>query len=90
MGAYGFLWLLWFSMVTPMVFKQFLTTPHADPISLLISTFGIPLEPGCESHGQTIHYRSAKKVPTSSDSFSLLSHNLTRKVYPVIWPLEPR
>ena len=33
---------------------------HSDPISLLISTFGIHLEPGCNSHGQIIHYRAAK------------------------------
>ena len=36
---------------------------HSDPISLLINTLGIHLEPGCESHGQIIHYRTAKNVP---------------------------
>ena len=36
---------------------------HCDPISLLINTFGIHLEPGCKSHKQIIHYRTAKNVP---------------------------
>ena len=36
---------------------------HPDPISLLISTFGIHLEPGCKSHGQIVHFRTAKNVP---------------------------
>ena len=31
-------------------------TRHSDPISLLISTFGIHHEPGCKSHGQIIYY----------------------------------
>ena len=35
---------------------------HYDPISLLINTFGFHLEPGCKSHKQIIHYRSAKCV----------------------------
>ena len=35
---------------------------HCDPISLLINTFGIHLEPGCKSHKQIIHYRTAKNV----------------------------
>ena len=35
---------------------------HCDPISLLVNTFGIHLEPGCKSHGQIIHYRTAKNV----------------------------
>ena len=35
---------------------------HSDPISLLISTFDIHLEPGCKSHGQIIHYRTVKNV----------------------------
>ena len=35
---------------------------HCDPISLLINTFGIHLEPGCKSHEQIIHYRTAKNV----------------------------
>ena len=34
-----------------------------DPISLLINTFGIHLEPACKSHGQIIHYLTAKNVP---------------------------
>ena len=36
---------------------------HCDPILLLINTFGIHLQPGCESHEQIIHYRTAKNVP---------------------------
>ena len=35
---------------------------HCDPISLLITTFGIHLEPECKSHEQIIHYRTAKNV----------------------------
>ena len=33
---------------------------HSDPVSLLISTFGINLLLGCKSHDQIIHYRTAK------------------------------
>ena len=44
---------------------------HCDPISLLINTFGIHLEPGCKSQEQIIHYRTAKNVPQKSDSFAL-------------------
>ena len=36
---------------------------HCDPISLLINTFGIHLEPGCKSYGQIIFYRTAENVP---------------------------
>ena len=36
---------------------------HCDPISLLINTFGIHLEPECKSHEQIIHYRTDKNVP---------------------------
>ena len=35
---------------------------YRDPISPLINTFGIHFEPGCKSHGQVIHYRTAKNV----------------------------
>ena len=35
---------------------------HCDPISLLINTFGIHRQPGCKSHEQLIHYRTAKDV----------------------------
>ena len=35
---------------------------HSDPVSLLISTFGIHLEPGCKSHEQIVHYLTAKNV----------------------------
>ena len=34
---------------------------HCDPISLLINTFGIHLEPEYKSHEQIIHYRAEKK-----------------------------
>ena len=45
---------------------------HCDPISLLINTFGIHLEPGCKSQEQIIHYRTDKNVPKTSDSFALV------------------
>ena len=35
---------------------------HLDPISLLINTFGIHLEPGCKNNEQIIHDLSAKNV----------------------------
>ena len=35
---------------------------RCDPISLLINTFGIHLEPGCKSHEQIIHHRTVKSV----------------------------
>ena len=38
------------------------TVRHCDPISLLINTFGIHLEPGYKSHEQIIYYRTAKNV----------------------------
>ena len=41
-----------------------------DPISQLINTFGIHLEPGCKSHEQIIHYRTAKNVQKQA-SFAL-------------------
>ena len=36
---------------------------HCDPVSLLINTFDIHLQPGCKSHEQIIHYRTNKNVP---------------------------
>ena len=39
--------------------------------TLPISTFGIHLEPGCESHGQNTHFHTCSKCPNTSDSFSL-------------------
>ena len=42
-----------------------------NPTSLLINTFGIHLEPECKSHQQIIHYRTAKNVQNTSDSFAL-------------------
>ena len=44
---------------------------HCDPISLLINTFGIHLEPGYKSYEQIIDYRAEKKCPNTSDSFAL-------------------
>ena len=35
---------------------------HCDPISLLINTFVIHLEPGYKSHEQIIHYLAEKNV----------------------------
>ena len=35
---------------------------YSDPILLVISAFGIHLEPGCRSRGQIIHYPTAKNV----------------------------
>ena len=65
---------------------------HCDSISLLINIFGIHLEPGCESRGQIIHYRTAKNVQkqaTVLHYFSTNSYELTRKVFPVVWPACP-
>ena len=42
---------------------------HSDQISLLINTFGIHLVPGCKSHGQITHYRTAKNVKKTSEKF---------------------
>ena len=44
---------------------------QSDPILLMINTFNIHLEPGCKSHGQIIHYHTAKDSPKTSDSFAL-------------------
>ena len=33
---------------------------QCDPVSLLINTFDIHLEPGCKSHEEIIHYRTVK------------------------------
>ena len=35
---------------------------HCEPISLLINTFGIHLEPGYKSYEQIIDYRAEKNV----------------------------
>ena len=61
--------------------------PHCDPISLLISTFGIHLEPGCKSHEQIIHYRTAKNVQKQATVLLYFlddSYKLTRKGFPVV------
>ena len=44
---------------------------HSDLISLLISSFGIHLEPGCRSHDQIIHYHTAKNVQKQVTFFHL-------------------
>ena len=62
---------------------------QSDPVSLLISTFSIHLEPGCKSHGQIIYYCTANNVQKQATVFLYFqteSHNLTRKVFPIVWP----
>ena len=49
----------------------------SDPISLLISTFGIHHEPGCKSHGQIIHSRTAKIVQNKRQFCSILRRIFT-------------
>ena len=44
---------------------------HCDPVSLPINTFGIYLEPGCKSHDEIIHYRTAGNVPKQATGFAL-------------------
>ena len=61
---------------------------HCDPISLVINTFGINLEPECKSHEQIIHYRTDKNVQKQATVllyFSTNSYKLTRKGFPVVW-----
>ena len=61
-----------------------------DPVSLLINTFGIHLEPGCKSHEQIIHHRTAKymqKQATVLLYFRTNSYQLTRKGFAVVWPV---
>ena len=45
---------------------------HCDPISLLINTFDIHLEPGCKSHEQIIYYHAAKKCPKTNEFCSII------------------
>ena len=55
---------------------------HCDPISLLLNTFGIHLEPGCKSHEQIIHYHTAKNVQKQATvllNFQTNSSHLPRK-----------
>ena len=64
---------------------------HSDPVSLLISTFCFHLEPGCKSHDQIIHYRTAKDVQEQATvflHFETNSYNLTRKVFLIFWPVN--
>ena len=44
---------------------------NCDPLSLLMNTFSIHLEPGCKSHGQIIHCRNAENVQKTGDSLAL-------------------
>ena len=46
------------------------------PLSLLISTFGFRLEPGCKSNGQIILYRAAKRVQKRAIFLSIFSRDL--------------
>ena len=58
-----------------------------NPFLLLISTFGIRLEPGCKSHGQIIRYQTAENAPKQATVFLYFltnSYNLTRKLFPVV------
>ena len=60
---------------------------HCDPISLLINTFGIHLEPGCKSFEQIIHYRADKNVQKQATVllyFQTNSYKVTRKGFPVV------
>ena len=59
---------------------------HCDPISLLINTFGIHLEPGCKSHEQIMHYHTAKNVLNKRQFCSIFRRNykVTRKGFPVV------
>ena len=66
---------------------------HCDPISLLINTFGIHLEPGCKSHEQIIHYRTAKNVKKQATVllyFETNSYQVIRKGFPVVWPVTTK
>ena len=51
---------------------------HTNPVSLLSSTFGIHLEPGYNSHGQIIHFYTAKK-PRKSLKTTTTSTTKTNK-----------
>ena len=60
---------------------------HCDPISLLLNTFGIHLEPGCKRHEQIIHYRTAKNVKKQEIVllyFWTNSYKFTRKGFSVV------
>ena len=60
---------------------------HYDPISLLINTFDIHLEPGCKNHEQIIHYRTDKNVQKQATVLLYFQTNcckLTRKGFPVV------
>ena len=60
---------------------------YCDPKSLLINTFGIHLEPGCKSHEQIIHYRTAKNVKKQATVllyFETNSYQVIRKGFPVV------
>ena len=64
---------------------------HCDPISLLINTFGIHLEPEYKSHEQIIHYRAEKKKKKNVQKqatvllyFQTISYKVTQKGFPVV------
>ena len=59
---------------------------HCDPISLLINTFDIHLEPGCKSHEQIVHYLTAKNVKKATVLlyFQTNSSKSTQKGFPVV------
>ena len=61
---------------------------HCDPISLLINTFGIHLEPGCKIHEQIIHYHTAKNVLNKRQFCSIFRriYKVTWKGFPIVWP----
>ena len=59
---------------------------HCDPISPLINTFGIHLEPRCKSDEQIIYYCTAKNVQKQATIllyFLTISYKVTRKGFPV-------
>ena len=59
---------------------------RCNPVSLL-THLASHLEAGCKSHGQIIHYRTAENVQKQATVFLYVqtnSHNLTRKVFPVV------
>ena len=42
---------------------------HSDPVSLLISTFDIHLEPKCKSHDLIIHFQPVRTVQKQATIF---------------------
>ena len=54
------------------------TVRHCDPISLVINTFGIHLEPERKSHEQIIHYRTVKNVQKTRRQFWSIFRRILR------------